>query len=391
LVAINPTKAGVINPEWSYKVPSPAYDSVTPDERQKIRQQNPWSFLNVTLSPEDISKDGNVPNEKLVTLARVALEKILATDAFGFSQECLYLYRLQRGDHIQTAVVTDIDLADYENGQIKIHEQIKQHRADLLADHMQRLGVMSSPIALTYRNDATLTKLIKSATVDQPLLTVDANFGVQQTIWRLTNPDVISAFKKAYSEKTLYIIDGHHRAAATVAANRIEDTAQSRQIFGALFPDNELKLLGFNRWIKPTTTTDKITANTFIEQYSGKTLTQYRAPEKGELIIYISGSWLSVVLKTGTGSDASELQEQLLQPLFSINSTDQSLIENLPGNKPPGYLIDLVDNHGGIGVFLAPLTIENFLSLADSEELLPPKSTYFTPKIQSGVFLRFIR
>lgn len=390
MVAITATQAAVITPDWSTKVPSPAYDSMTPDQRRTIREQNPWSFLNVTLSPEDISADGDVPNEKLIALARDSLDQILAANAFESDLECLYIYRLHRDGHTQTAIVADIDLADYESGQIKIHEKIKQQRAELLAEHLQSLGVLSSPIALTYRNNPDLTELMQRCTTDLPLVTIEAQFGVVQTIWRLTDAKVITEFKTAFSDKTLYIIDGHHRAAATLAASKLYKTNQSKQLFGALFPHNELKLLGFNRWIKPSVVRAAITSDTLLERYNAKRLSGYKPAEKGEAVIYIGKHWLSILFEQSKSTDASELQTQILQPIFSIDPADQSSIENLAGNQPHQNLCDLVDKNGGVGVFLAPLKIEEFLAIADSEELLPPKSTYFTPKIQSGVFLRFI-
>lgn len=399
MVDITTTRAALIKPEWSDKVPSPAYDSLSPAQRRETRLANPWSFLNVTLSPEDIASRPDsqlvhdVSNDQLITLARESMDRITAAGAFAESSDCMFLYRLQRDDHCQTALITEVSTNNYETGQVKIHEQVKESRAELLAEHLDKLGVISSPIAMTYRNTEEITALFKQAISTEPVLKLHPISGVHQTLWRITDPELHNRFRTAFLAKSLYIIDGHHRAAATVFANRRDDTKQTSPLplFSALFPHDELKLLGFNRWIKPEEHSNSVELISKLP--SATRITAYRPPETGLLTIYTNKQWFEFNLDTGNASsavtsDAELLQSQLLAPVFGIEQGDHPRISNIPGNQATQILCDTVDEHGGTAIFIAPMSIDDFLSVANSDDLLPPKSTYFTPKVQSGIFLR---
>lgn len=394
MVDISTTKAALIKPEWSDKVPSPAYDSLTPEQRRDARLANPWSFLNVTLSPEDISIDpdssADVSVDQLITLARESIDRITTAGAFNKPGNVFYLYQLQKNEHTQTALVADVAAADYDSGSIKIHEQVQPDRANLLAEHMMRVGVVSSPIAMTFRTTPDIDRLLTLCLSQPATLTITAGLNITQKIWQITDTGITGQFVQAFKNHALYIIDGHHRAAATSAVNhKFKHMIQAPlPLFSALFPQNELKLLGFNRWIKPDSNT--VTAEKLLTRSNCNSINGYRAPEQSELIIYTQGQWFSFQLSRQRKSspDVVLLQSQLLQPFFGIENDNQSKIENISGTQDPLELSRKVDRHGGTAIYLAPLTVDQFLDIADTDSLLPPKSTYFTPKVQSGVFLR---
>lgn len=397
LVQIAATRAALIKPEWRNKIPSPAYDSMTPSERREIRHANPWSYLNVTLSPEDIEDEESVENNTLTEMAQQAIQRIRDASAFAETSDCIYLYRLQTKNHIQTAVVVDLHLSDYESGAIKVHEQVREHRAQLLADHLIKLKVTSSPIACMFQNDDTLRGLLSASSTEPTTVTIENNhLQIRQIVWKITDPDRIKEFKSAFSSKNLYIIDGHHRAAASQAARKMQPDSADRRIFGALFPHDELRLLGFNRWIKPSSkpnahskdTDSKDTAKELIDRFNACKINGYKTPANGEIVLYLSGCWLTLPLTPTDQTDASALHQQFIQPYFKFDKPDHPRIINLPGDQPMERLKKLVDDQGGIGIFIAPLSINDFMDIADAGHLLPPKSTYFTPKVQSGVFLR---
>ncbi len=390
MVAITATTAALVKPQWADKVPSPAYDSMSAADRRSIRLQNPWSFLNVTLSPEDLPDNQRKDSNELIAQAMHALNRIQQAQVYETATECLYVYRLQRDDHVQTAIVADIDLADYQSGVVRIHEQVKADRAELLGRHLTELGVTSSPIALTYRRDEKSAALVAAITHQPPTLVINANFGVTQTVWQITDSTVIRQFQTVLAARPAYIIDGHHRAAASVTAQSIRSTSQSDRFFAALFPHDELRLLGFNLWVQAGHVQPAQTIDQLQNLCNAKQIDQYSPPSKGELILYLNQQWLQVNLKKTTNTDAAELFPQLLRPLFSIDRTNHPAIENIAGNLPYQTLSDRVDQQGGCAIYVAPMTIDSFLTIADSDDLLPPKSTYFTPKVQSGVFLRAV-
>ncbi len=394
MVDISTTRAALIKPEWSNKVPSPAYDSLTPQQRRDTRLANPWSFLNVTLSPEDISIDpdssAEVSVDQLITLARESIDRINNAGAFSKPCNMFYLYQLQKNDHTQTALVADVATADYDSGNIKIHEQVQPDRANLLAEHMIRVGVISSPIAMTFRTTGDIKRLFTLCLSQPATLTITAGLNITQKIWQITDTVITGQFVQAFKHQSLYIIDGHHRAAATSAVNhKFNHMIQTPlPLFSALFPHNELKLLGFNRWIKPDNNT--VTADKLLARSNCTSIDGYRAPGQTELILYTQGQWLSFQLnrQEENDSDVELLQSQLLRPLYAIENDNQRKIENISGMQDPLELSQKVDQHGGTAIYLAPLTVNQFLQIADTDSLLPPKSTYFTPKVQSGVFLR---
>lgn len=398
MVDISTSRVALIKPEWIDKVPSPAYDSLSPAQRRETRLANPWSFLNVTLSPEDLASDAHstqeITNDQLVTLARESIDRITKARAFADPDDAMYLYQLTKGSHTQTALVADVATQAYESGQIKIHEQIQQAKADLLAEHLRRVGVISSPIAMTFRTTNLIADLFKNCLSETPALKIDIGTDISQTVWKISDKHMINQFISAFRERSLYIIDGHHRAAATLTANRHIKRNSNTPIplFSALFPQNELQLHGFNRWIRPGP--DKVTADDLAALAGCKYIDTYRAPEKTELILYTNGRWLSLNLHEQPGgqnrkdTDFSLLQYILLEPVFGIKQSDHPRIQNIAHTQGHQQLCSQADQHGGCAVFIAPLTVEQFLEIADTEALLPPKSTYFTPKVQSGVFLR---
>ena len=367
---------------------------MSPAMRRKIRLQNPWSFLNVTLSPEDVEQDEKVSNQQLVLLARESLDRILAADAFDTDTgPAIYLYELSTDKHTQTAVIADIPVADYESGHVKIHEQVRTHRAELLAEHLYQLGVSSSPIALTYRNTRTLAGLISHCqNARRPTLRIPATHGVQQTVWTITDPLTIDQFVNGFSSLTLYIIDGHHRAAASTSVSKKVNGEPAQRLFGAMFPHDSLKLQGFNRWLLRDEQFDPAgLSETLRVQCSASTLASFQPPRQGEIVTYINGAWQLVVLPENNQFDSQQLFEQIFSSILNIQAPDDPRIINIPGDQPITELQRLVDQQGAAGFVMAPLTIDDFITAADQNILLPPKSTYFTPKVQSGLFLRSIR
>ena len=361
---------------------------MTPQQRRAIRLANPMSFLNVTLSPEDVAEP--VSNEQLLELAHQSLDRIVAAGAFNTTADpALYLYRLRSDSHEQTGLVADIPVADYVSGAVRIHEQVREKRAQLLGEHIFQLGVSSSPIALAYRNTTDLARLVEQGIAQPPTLSISPDFGIEQTIWRITDPATVSQFQSRLKGQTLYIIDGHHRAAASLAAYERAPSEQSSRLFGVMFPHDSLRLRGFNRYIKRCRACDLQRLADTIAKLGG-TAGRYQSPVTGETLVYTGKQWWSVPLQ-GPGFDSQKLFDQMLAPCFELSAEDAPDIVNVPASDDVTDLQASVDCAGSAGFVLAPLNIEQFMDAADKQILLPPKSTYFVPKAQSGVFLRYLR
>lgn len=397
MVAIRAFRGRTVSSEWLNRVPSPAYDSLSTEERRAYRANNRWSYLNVTRAPEDEQPGAPTDNASLVAAATEVLQGLLADGAFGDEVNgAMYLYRLRAGDHSQTGVVAEAAVADYVDGQILAHEQIREARAELLADHMVGVGHTSSPIALTFRNNDRIGAVIEAGEQEPPLL--DWSDGtLHQTVWRLS-PEQSAELTDAMADLTAYIIDGHHRAAAARAVRaRADRPAESSHMLVALFPEDALQILGFNRVIRGM---DKFEvqhavgriADTFAVQPFDADPT---ATPRGQLAMFALGQWhvadlgQPVTADPLAGLDPVRLQDEILAPMLGITEpgSDPRLL-TVSGDQPVSVLTSEVTRSGGIAFVVPGLDSRDLFSVADAGQTMPPKSTYFVPKVRSGIFLR---
>lgn len=396
MVSIRVVRGRTISADWVDLVPSPAYDSLSTSQRREYRANNPWSYLNVTRAPEDELPGAPTDNASLVAAANDVLSGLLAKGAFGDgNREAMYLYRLAVGEHRQTGIVAEAAVADYASDGILAHEQIRTARAELLADHLVGIGHSSSPIALTFASDDDVRDLIRAGRREEPIL--DWNDGtLHQTVWQLSH-ELAAQLKEALASRRAYIIDGHHRAAAALSVNRREDApAASSHMLVALFPDQALQILGFNRWVRSIddASVDKLLAD-LSEKFTVRELAEPEPPTRGSLAIYAKGMWHSLDLGEPSAGDPLSkldpvrLQDEILAPMLGINEagTDPRLV-TVSGDQPVTVLEESVRTDGGIAFVVPPLEITDLFDVADAGQTMPPKSTYFVPKVRSGIFVR---
>lgn len=383
-----PTRASLLRPEFGDRVPSPAYDSMTPAERRRFRIDNPESFLNVTRSPED-EPDGVVADTHLLLReGREALDRLVALGAFDArGTEALFIYRLVASGHVQTGIVGEIPVSEYESGEMRIHEETRAARAALLADHFSIVGAVSSPVAVAFRGSPASDALVHRLTEADPDLVLSDDT-LTQTVWRIDAAADVAALCDLLAPEPTYIIDGHHRAAASLeAARRRGPDAPDNHMLVALFPDDSLQLLGFNRWIR----IDAAETEAALARLPGlEPVDDQPEPTLGTIGVYADRRWYQVALTPAEELhfDAVAVRTQLLQPVFGIAQDDDPRLVNLAGDQPIDDLVATVDAGGGIALVLAPIELDAFMAAADRGEVLPPKSTYFTPKARSGLFLR---
>lgn len=366
------------------------------------------SYLNVTRAPEDEPDGVDTDNASLVASGRVALQRILDSGAFTeLDEPCMYLYRLIDGDHEQTAIVADVSVAAYEAGEIRVHEQIRGARAELLADHLEGVGHSSSPIALAFEADAAALAALESAKdAADPILDFEADDGLRQTVWRLDDADLIGFFVSVLAAVPAYVIDGHHRAAAALGVRHranvssSDDASPSDFMLGALFPLAQLRMGSFNRWVRDVD--GEALDRVMLELHDRYAMVDVEAafePKPGELGVCVRGRWHKLDL--GTARDATDarerlanldpvvLQRDILQAMLGIlDAGSDARLVNLSWDVPLESLEARVVRDGGIAFAVAPLTMGDLTIVADGGLTMPPKSTYFTPKARSGVFLR---
>ncbi len=231
-----PVEAGLVRPESAAEVISPAYDLFPPPERLRIARARPRSFLNATLSEEDYP---DLEIERRRVEARDYLSRELDSDTWHFGGEVLAILRLESGGHVQTGVVGDVPGSAFP-GVVRPHEDTRPRRVADLADYLEAVGYGSSPVGLTYRRRPVIDSLVARLTGRDPDLDVTLDDGDRQTVWLVRDPHDLEGLMAAFAEvPAAYIIDGHHRVAATVQRGR--RSAKSRRA-------------GSWRWPSPTTT-----------------------------------------------------------------------------------------------------------------------------------------
>ena len=383
-------------------VVSPAYDALDAGGRRQLMAENPMTFLHVTRSPEDAD---DLPLDALTEANAAALQRLLSADLYERrSQPALYLYRLTAAGHTQVAVVADLSLAVVADGQLLPHERTRVSRAEVLARHLARVKVSSSPIAATYRAVPEVDEVVAGVVAEQaPLLSFGRGSPLEQDVWAVDDPETIQALDGLLAGQQLYITDGHHR---TAAALRLREWRAERGEGGdpddpanfvlcALFPHDQLIVREFHRRVALAPgddvggALDRIGAVVDLEAVSGPE--QASPAGAGQFALYADGAWYRFALaRSGPDLDVTSLLVQVLKPALDIDdpaTTDR--IEYVPGTGGLEELARRCDEKGGLGFGLYPISVEALMEVVDRGDVLPPKSTFFHPKARSGIFLRF--
>ncbi|MEQ8718300.1 MAG: DUF1015 family protein [Acidimicrobiales bacterium] len=395
-----PFEGHVVRPEWAERVVSPAYDGVNATERRKMMDENPYVFLHVTRSPEDVAEGSPRDPGALADSSATALQRLLDADAYESYGPAVYLYRLRLGDHLQTAVVADVPVAIADEGRLRPHERTRAARASLLGHHLERVRVSSSPIAVTYREHPGVDDIVETVTAGPPILAFSDASGLEQTVWRVADPALIANLDDAIGDAVLYITDGHHRTAAAVAARNalaaagtLAEDHPARFMLCALFPAAQLQVYPFHRMV----TVDGAPADAVAALAAAGALTAADGPVAGSgartFGVHAAGHWwrLDVDARGDDGGalPADVLQDRVLRPVFGIDDPGASdRIEYLPGTAGLDTLAERCGLTGTVGFALEATGVDTLMDVVDAGRVLPPKSTFFHPKPRSGIFLR---
>lgn len=367
-----PVLAGLVRPELAAEVISPPYDLFTPSERLRHARAHPRSFLNGTLSEED---DPDLDVEGRRVQASNYLEKELAAGTWRFSGETFAVLRLESRGHVQTGVVGDVPAAAFP-GVIRPHEHTRPKRVADLTDYMRAVGYGSSPVGLTYRRQPEIDAMVALVTEQHPDLDVTLEDGDRKTVWMVENPEAQEGLVAAFSDvPAAYIIDGHHRVAATVQRGADPQTPAGR-FLAVAFPDDDLVVYPFHRWIDGELLPPS-PASQRLDGSPGKAVAVTRA-----------GEWLIDLGARPEEEDVSALARTVLGPQLGVTDerTDPR-ISFVPGFPDSESLRAVVAERGGVGFILHPTTVEAVMAISDSGGAMPPKATFFAPKPRSGLFL----
>jgi len=386
-------------------VVAPAYDSMAPAERAAYAKTNPSNFIKTMRTPEDYVESENPSLGMVLDHNLNAVQKMLEDSTFELQpHEALYIYRLHTGDHVQTAVIAEVPVTEYQQGRIHKHEHTRSEHENRLTQYLQHVGVSSSPICLAYQDDARIDKTVEIITHDKPLLDFSLEDGVRQTIWKVVGTEQIDILRTQFlSVEVAYLTDGHHRMAASVrhAANR-SSSGPWDNFLAALFPATQLRILSFNRCVRDLNglsveqLIDGLALNFTVDRISDDRKTML--PSKpGEFTLLVENQLFRLQVRPArvpndpVGSlDVSLLQNLFLEPVLGIgDDRSDPRLDFVTGDRGLNGLRQRAEEGWQAGIACYPTSMTDLMSIADRGLVMPPKSTCFDPKARSGIFLRF--
>ncbi len=394
------------------EVAAPPYDVLDSNEARERAAGKPWSFLHVS-KPEIDLPPGTDPYDAAVyargkeNFDRMLREGVLKQD----TAPCYYLYRLVMGAHEQTGLVAAASVAGYDAGRIRKHEFTRPDKEDDRVRQVDTLSAQTGPVFLTYKHDAAIDELVAKVTAAMPEIDLVADTGVRHSVWVVRDAAQLDLITRTFDAMDgLYIADGHHRSAAAsrVAASR--KAANPRHtgneaynyFLSVIFPDNQMQILDYNRLIKdlngnrPGQFLDKLHNAFTVEKAAG----QVKPGRAGEFGMYLGGQWYRLTIKPELiphhdpvkRLDVSLLQDNLIGPILGIDDPRRSKrIDFVGGIRGLSELERRVDS-GEMAVAFAfhPTSMADLMAVADAGEVMPPKSTWFEPKLADGLVSHMI-
>lgn len=407
---IRPFRALRPQKDIAKQVSSVPYDVLNRDEARALVKSNPLSFLHVSRSEVDLPDDVSPYSDEVYARAKKNFER-LQTDGFLHHERDagLFVYQLQMGKQTQTSVVACCSIDEYDNGLIKKHEKTRPDKENDRTRHMVELEAQTGLIFLCYRGTEKIDDLVDEVTRTEALYNFEAfdvnKNSVRHTIWKVAENDpLVAAFEEI---PAIYIADGHHRAASSSRA-RAEMKARNPNhngeeeynfVIAALFPAEQLKILPYNRIVKDL---NGLSTEALLEKLGEKfkvSKTSEAEPStRGSFSMYLSGQWYSLKPSFSVpdsvieGLDVSVLETNVLQPILGIEDvrTDKR-IDFVGGIRGTAELEKLVDSGAWKVAFsMFATTVDDLLNVSDADEIMPPKSTWFEPKLRDGLLIHLI-
>jgi len=405
---IRPFRALRPRPELAARIAAPPYDVVNTEEARRIADGNPSCFLHVSRPEIDLPPETELYDDRVYAKGAANLRRLIAEGALVREVEPrLYAYRQRMGDHVQTGLVCAVSCQEYADGLIKRHELTRKDKEDDRTRHTHELNANSGPVFLTYRQRDEIDRLLAGVTGGSaPIYDFTADDGISHTVW-VVPAALTGALAAAFrAVPALYVADGHHRAASAArvglerrAANPQHTGEEPYNYFLAvLFPHDQLRIMDYNRVVKDLGGLDP---RGFLERvgerFAVMPTTAPRPDAPHRVGMFLGGSWYRLEAKPGTwpasdpvrSLDVAILQDNLLAPVLGIADprTDKR-IDFVGGIRGLGELERRVAEGWAVAFALHPTSLDQLMSVADAGLVMPPKSTWFEPKLRSGLLVR---
>ncbi|MBP2652562.1 MAG: hypothetical protein H6Q73_131 [Firmicutes bacterium] len=413
MASIKPFRGLRPTPELASKIASLPYDVMDSEEARALTENNPYSFLRVTKSEVDLAPEvdphsPSVYEKARDNLAAFRLQGFLEQDA----EPHFYIYRQEMGSHVQVGLVAAASVDEYENNLIKKHELTRPDKEQDRVDHIRTTGAQTGAVFLTYKANKTVESIIRRCMEKSAVYDFSGVDGVRHTLYVVDSVADESAIEEAFAAiPVMYIADGHHRSAA---AKRVRDICRNanqnhtgdeeyNRFLAVIFPHNMMKIMDYNRVVADL---NGLTADSFVsivrekfvvEEARGGAVKPNQARQFG---MYLDGKWYKLVARPELYSendlvenlDVSVLQNHLLAPVLGISDprTDKR-INFVGGIRGMRELERLVDSGKYVVAFsMFPTSIEELMAIADNGQIMPPKSTWFEPKLRDAMVVHII-
>ena len=387
-------------------VVAPPYDVLNSAEARARAAGRPWSFLHLSKPEIDLPEDIDPHDTAVYAKAKENLDHMLAEGVLARDgQPCYYVYRLTMGDHVQTGVVAAASVAAYDANRIRRHEFTRPDKEDDRVRQIEALNAQTGPVLLAYRARPQVDELLAAATREAPDVEITADDGVGHTLWVVRDEERIRHLTQWFDAmESLYIADGHHRSAAAsrvAATRRAADTGHTGEqayeyFLSVLFPHDQMRILDYNRVVRDL---NGMRPESFLAQLAGRLAVEpadaaVRPAGPGEFGMYLGGQWYRLRIDPAripadpvARLDVSLLADQVLEPLLGIRDPRRDpRIDFVGGIRGLAELERRVDGGGmAVAFSLYPTRMEDLMAVADAGQVMPPKSTWFEPKLADGL------
>ena len=408
MAVIRPFKAIRPMKEFVDKIAALPYDVMDSDEAREIVKDNPYSFLHVDKAEIDLPTDIDVYDDRVYAKAKENLDKMIDDGLYVEDEKPkYYIYRQIMKGRSQTGLVACASIDDYTNNIIKKHELTREEKEIDRINHVYNCEAHTGPIFLTYRENKEISSIVNEWIKKEPIYDFKADDGVLHTVWVIDDENIVNKLQELFkSVKYLYIADGHHRSASAVKVGHIKRAEKENYtgeeefnfFLSISYPDSELEVLDYNRTVKDLNGLSK-------EEFLSKVKENFEVIERNEQVkpkekhtfgMYLENQWYLLKAKKGIFNpedpvdrlDVSILQNNLLRPILGIDDPRKSKrIKFIGGIRGLKELERRANTDMKVSFSMYPTTTEDIMAIADSGEIMPPKSTWFEPKPRSGLFI----
>jgi uncharacterized protein (DUF1015 family) len=410
MATLHPFRALRPNPSDAAHVAAVPYDVVNADEARVLADDNPLSFLRVSRAEIELPPETNPYADAVYERAAANFSRLKSQALVLETEPSVYFYRLRMASHEQVGLAACFSLAEYDGDVIRKHERTRRDKEDDRTRHMLALHAQTGPVFLIHKACAEIDAIAARIVATPPLVDFEAVDGVEHTLWKVTGSDCDALVAAFAGMPSLYIADGHHRAASAARARTemrargvpgetLGDGADVDSVLAVAFPHNQVQILPYNRVVKDLAGTSP---EQFLEAV-GAVFSLSSGPDApgrpGEIAMYLQHQWrtlrprLAVDLSDPIESlDVSVLQDRLLAPILGINDirTDKR-VDFVGGARGTNELEALVNSgKAAVAFSLYPVSVADLMAVSDAGEIMPPKSTWFEPKLRDGLLIHVI-